>query len=57
MNLSPRWQTMLADAGTDLVHWLQVGDPRSPDSFLASSGEQKLAWYVHKFGSFVRGKV
>ena len=36
MNLSPRWQTTLADAGIETVHWSNVEDPRAPDSLLAS---------------------
>ena len=35
-NLSPRWQSTLADAGIEAVHWSNVGDPRAPDSLLAS---------------------
>ncbi len=35
MNLSPHWQTTLADTGIEAVHWSHVGDPRAPDSLLA----------------------
>lgn len=32
MNLSPRWQAHLADAGFDAAHWSQLGRPDAPDA-------------------------
>ena len=36
MNLSPRWQATLSNAGIESVHWSEVGDPCAPDALLAS---------------------
>jgi len=36
MNLSPRWQTTLDNAGIESVHWSEVGDPCAPDTTLAA---------------------
>jgi predicted nuclease of predicted toxin-antitoxin system len=32
MNLSPRWVSLLADAGIDAVHWSTIGAANAPDS-------------------------
>lgn len=36
MNLSPRWQSTLAGAGIEAVHWLEVGNPGAADSEFAT---------------------
>jgi len=36
MNLSPRWVSLLVDAGMEAVHWSHIGDNSAPDSLLAS---------------------
>ena len=36
MNLSPRWERTLTEAGHDAVHWSLVGDPRASDAELMS---------------------
>jgi len=36
MNLSPRWESLLLDAGIEAVHWSRIGDNSAPDSLLAS---------------------
>ena len=42
MNLSPRWVTVLADAGLEATHWSDVGRMSAPDieiaAFAASEG-------------------
>lgn len=32
MNLSPRWATLLNDAGLQAVHWASIGKGSAPDS-------------------------
>lgn len=32
MNLSPRWVTLLADAGIEAAHWSNLGAHNAPDS-------------------------
>ncbi len=32
MNLSPEWVTVLERHGYEALHWIEVGDPRAPDS-------------------------
>jgi predicted nuclease of predicted toxin-antitoxin system len=32
MNLSPRWVSLLADAGIEAVHWSAVGPGNAPDT-------------------------
>ena len=34
MNLSPRWEKNLTEAGHDAVHWSLVGNPRASDAEL-----------------------
>ena len=36
MNLSPRWQSALMEAGIGAVHWSEVGDHGAVDSVLAT---------------------
>jgi predicted nuclease of predicted toxin-antitoxin system len=31
MNLSARWDDVLAAAGHETVHWIGVGEPNAPD--------------------------
>jgi predicted nuclease of predicted toxin-antitoxin system len=37
MNLSPEWSEVLNSFGWEAAHWMDVGDPRAPDS-------QIMAW-------------
>ena len=32
MNLSPRWVSVLGDAGIEAAHWSTLGDPKVSDS-------------------------
>lgn len=32
MNLSPRWVSVLGDAGIEAAHWSTLGDPKASDS-------------------------
>ena len=34
LNLSPAWRQVLEGAGHEAAHWLEIGDPRAPDTEL-----------------------
>jgi predicted nuclease of predicted toxin-antitoxin system len=36
MNLSPRWVSLLADAGIEAAHWSTIGSAKAPDSEIMS---------------------
>ncbi|MGB8259570.1 MAG: DUF5615 family PIN-like protein [Terracidiphilus sp.] len=36
MNLSPRWASLLQDAGIEAVHWSEIGSATAPDSGILS---------------------
>jgi len=36
MNLSPRWISMLIDAGIEAAHWSTLGANNAPDSLIMS---------------------
>jgi predicted nuclease of predicted toxin-antitoxin system len=40
MNLSPRWEPLLTDAGWETVHWSSVGKGSEPDSEIMAYAAQ-----------------
>lgn len=41
MNLSPRWVTLLADTGIEVLHWSEVGAANAPDSKIIAFAKNK----------------
>jgi predicted nuclease of predicted toxin-antitoxin system len=39
MNLSPRWVSLLADAGIEAKHWSTLGAANAPDSGIMTFAE------------------
>ena len=41
MNLSPKWVSVLKEAGWETVHWSEIGNPDAPDHEILSYAKSK----------------
>lgn len=56
MNLSPRWVSLLRDAGWEATHWSSVGKANAPDSEImayAAAGNFVILTYDLDFGAIL----
>jgi predicted nuclease of predicted toxin-antitoxin system len=44
MNLPPRWIQVFAAAGSEAVHWSQVGSPTASDRDIMAWAEKMVVW-------------
>ena len=48
MNLSPKWVSVLKEAGWETVHWSEIGNPDAPDhEILSYANSKKYVIFTH----------
>jgi predicted nuclease of predicted toxin-antitoxin system len=47
MNLSPKWVSVLKEAGWETVHWSEIGNPDAPDHEILSYAKSKKYAHFH----------